>query len=548
MDRLRRRLGRLRRPRSQHELSTEHGGGGAGEGSLAPLASPAAAEQSLGGGRVSAGNFVGCVGSGVAMTTVIIGAGPAGLACAARLVDLGQRPVVVEASPHVGGMARSVELWGHTVDLGPHRFFSGDPVVVAFWHRHVAGDHVMVSRQTRILYDQRFYDYPLKVGNALQNLGVVRAVRAVVSFLVARVRPPKDDGSLESWVSARFGVVLFRTFFKTYTEKLWGVSCTELDGEWAAQRIQGLTLWGAIRSALVGNRGNSLKTLVDEFAYPRSGNSLFYDRMRSHVESNGGSVRLEAPVRRVLVEAGRAHAVVLADGTEVAADHVVSSMPITLLLKGLPDVPDHVQAAADRLRFRNTILVYLNVRSTDLFPDQWLYVHDTTVRHGRITNFRNWSPEIVGPDATSVLCLEFWCFDEDDIWGWDEERLVALAREELGRTGLADPALVEAGAVIRVPRCYPVYSMGYREHLEVVTSYLDGIQGLTAIGRYGAFKYNNQDHSLLMGILAAEAVAAGEIPDLWHVNTDSTYQEAAPTAVMREPGPGVTADRPPSAV
>lgn len=464
---------------------------------------------------------------------VVIGAGPAGLACASTLIDAGVRPTVLEASPHVGGMARSTTLWGHTVDLGPHRFFSSDPVVVDFWHRHVAGDHVMVQRTTRILYNGKLFDYPLKVGNALVNLGPLRAVAAVASYIAARLRRSDDLSSLEAWITDRFGRVLFETFFKTYTEKLWGIRCSELDADWAAQRIQGLTLWGAIRSALVGNRGNALKTLVDEFAYPRTGNSLFYERMQQHIEQGGGTLRTESPVRRILMDGDRVTGVGLADGSDIETSHVVSSMPITLLLKGMPAVPTHVTEAAARLRFRNTILVYLRVKDPQLFPDQWLYVHDQSVLHGRVTNFRNWSPEIVANDEETVLCLEFWCFAEDAIWSEDDEALVRRAREEIVRTELAQDADVREGAVIRIPRCYPVYERGYQEPLKVVTDWLDGIEGLTAIGRYGAFKYNNQDHSILMGIMAGEAIADGRPAPLWDVNTETTYQESASSNSLR---------------
>ncbi len=460
------------------------------------------------------------------MRTVVIGAGPAGLACAARLSELGSPPVVLEAGPHVGGMARSIDRWGHTVDLGPHRFFSSDPVVTAFWHRHVRDDFVMVSRQSRILYEGRFYDYPLRAGNALGNLGLRRSVAAMTSYGWARVRPAPSDGSLESWVSNRFGPVLYRTFFKTYTEKLWGVPCRSLDADWAAQRIQGLTLWAAVRSAVRGNRDNTLKTLVDEFAYPTTGSSLLYDRLREFVEAEGGAVRTSSPVERIELVDGRVAGVALASGERVAADQVVSSMPITLLLDGLPDVPDAVRDAAGRLRFRNTILVYLLVRDEDLFTDQWLYVHDPELRHGRVTNFRNWSPGIIGAANETVLCLELWCFDDDDLWSAPESELVALAERELEATGLARPESISQGSVVRIPRCYPVYERGYQEPLRTVTDHLDTIGGLTAIGRYGSFKYNNQDHSLLMGILAAEALADGRTPHLWDVNTDSTYQES----------------------
>ena len=464
---------------------------------------------------------------------IVIGAGPAGLAAAARLCELGCPPTVVEASSRVGGMAGSLNLWGHTVDLGPHRFFSSDPVVVAFWQSYVATDYVMVSRQTRIFYRGRFFDYPLNAGNALRNLGLSRALSAVSSYVKAQIKPEPDDGSLESWVSNRFGRFLFNTVFRTYTEKLWGISCRQLDSDWAAQRIQGLTLGNAITSALRGNRGNKLKTLVDEFAYPESGNQLFYDRMCEAVnETDEGRVLLNSPVKQVSISDGRVDAVVLANGDRIEAEWIVSSMPITLLLKALPDVPTAVLEAATKLRFRHTILVYLLIDEENLFSDQWLYIHDTSVLHGRITNFRNWSSGIVGDDGRTVLCIEYWCFDEDPIWTSSEEDLVDLASSEVLSVGLIPSGSVVSGKVIRVPRCYPVYERGYADPLKIVTDYLDGIEGLAPIGRYGAFKYNNQDHSLLMGIMAAESIRAGHKPNLWHVNTDSVYQEEAASKLL----------------
>lgn len=481
---------------------------------------------------------------------VVIGAGPAGMACATRYAEHGGTPIVLEASPHVGGLARSFELWGSSVDLGPHRFFSADPVVNAFWHRHVAGDFVMVPRQTRIFYRQRFFDYPLKPQNALRNLGPARAIAALASYLRVRVLAPRQDGSLERWVAQRFGWRLYRTFFKTYTEKVWGIPCTRIDADWAAQRIQGLTLWKAVRNALAGGRRNTLKTLVDEFAYPTRGNGVFYERQRAAIVAGGGDVRTATPVRRVLVEpaagsvgrdgAGAARGVgrqrvvgvELTDGTRVPADVVVSSMPITLLVKGLDDVPAPVLAAADRLRFRNTILVYLRVTRPDVFTDQWLYIHDPGLTHGRITNFNNWSAAMMGSRAQTILCLEFWCFDADPIWGEIDEVLIDRARREIDRTGLVRASDVADGHVVRIPRSYPVYERGYQEPLRTVSDHLDTIDGLVAVGRYGSFKYNNQDHSILMGLLAADAIARGERPDLWAINTESTYQEAAESRVL----------------
>ena len=378
------------------------------------------------------------VSTGNSKSVVVIGAGPAGLAASVRLGELGLQNTVVEASNRVGGMAGSLNLWGHTVDLGPHRFFSADPVVTDFWHRYMRDDYVLVSRQTRIYYRNRFFDYPLKAGNALKNLGAFRAVAAIGSYSRARIQPVKDDGSLESWVSNRFGRVLFETFFKTYTEKLWGVSCKELDADWAAQRIQGLTLWGAVKSAFSGNRGNKLKTLVDEFAYPTRGNLAFYQALEDATTRMGNEVLTQASVQKLNVVGNSVTGVTLKDGKVIDSEWVISSMPITLLLAGISDVPSEVRVAAERLRFRNTVLVYLLVESDELFPDQWLYVHDQNVKHGRITNFRNWSKEIVGDDGNTVVCLEYWCFDEDPLWSQNEEELVEIAAREFISTGLAD--------------------------------------------------------------------------------------------------------------
>jgi protoporphyrinogen oxidase len=205
----------------------------------------------------------------------IIGAGPAGLACGCRLVELGMKPVIFEASERVGGLAGSIELWGNTVDLGPHRFFSSDPAVNDFWHKHVAGRHLFVTRQTRIFYKGKFFHYPLKPFNALLGLGVFRSIIAVLSLAKSKFFKATPEDTLDKWITNRFGNVLFRTFFKTYTEKVWGIPCSELDADWAAQRIKGLTLLGAIKNAFF-SKNNSLKTLVDEFAYPIEGNQFFY--------------------------------------------------------------------------------------------------------------------------------------------------------------------------------------------------------------------------------------------------------------------------------
>ena len=465
---------------------------------------------------------------------IIIGAGPAGLSAAARLCELKNKPILFESSNKVGGMSGSINLWGHTVDYGPHRFFSSDKVVVEFWQRYVKSNFVMVKRQTRIYFGRKFYDYPLKPINALKNLGIFQSFYSLLSYLKAKVFKKKENGSLETWLSNRFGDKLYKTFFKTYTEKLWGISCKELDADWAAQRIQKLTLGGAIKNALLKGKKIKHKTLVDEFAYPKSGNQFFYDQLSKFIEKEiNQEINFNSKVTKIILRGNKVKGVLLQDGQEYKCDWLISTMPITSLIKGLKDVPEKVKKAANSLRFRNTILVYLLIDSDKLFPDQWLYIHEPNVLHGRVTNFRNWSPYIVANDNRTVICLEFWCFDDDIIWQKNESDLVKIASNEISKIDLIKESSIIDGKLVKIPKCYPVYEKGYKEHLNVLQKYIDGIDGLVPIGRYGSFKYNNQDHSLLMGIMAAESISMNKKPALWDINTDSKYQEEGSTKVLK---------------
>jgi protoporphyrinogen oxidase len=465
---------------------------------------------------------------------VVIGAGPAGMAFACRYIEHGGKVKLLEASPFVGGLARSFELWGSTVDLGPHRFFSADPEVNKYWHSHVKDDFIMVNRLTRIYYMGKFFNYPLQAFNALKNLGLVKAFLALQSYVFCKFFPPNQDGSLENWVISKFGSRLFRTFFKVYTEKVWGISCKEIDADWAAQRIQGLTLWGAIKSALFANKDNKLKTLVDEFAYPKTGNSLFYERQKELILNSGNKIFLSEPVERIIVENSRIKGVISKSGISHSATEVVSTMPITQLIKGMDGVPSQVLEAAAQLTFRNTILVYLQISQSSLFEDQWLYIHDPKLLHGRITNFNNWSESMIGDKTKTIVCMEFWCFDSDQIWEESNEDLVQRGKDELVLTGLCKEEDILQGKVLKIKKSYPVYRRGYKEKLKVVQDYLDSIEGLHPIGRYGSFKYNNQDHSILMGLLAADSISSGSRINLWNVNTESTYQESASSHSLRE--------------
>lgn len=458
-------------------------------------------------------------------SVAVIGAGPAGLTAADQLCRRGFQVEVFEADSAVGGMAKTVRLWGRRVDLGPHRFFSSDPRVNAIWLEAAGKRFHIVKRLTRILYQGTFFNYPLKPVNALKGLGLAEAVRCLLSYARARLFPLKGQPTFEAWVTNRFGGRLYRIFFKSYSEKLWGIPCSELDADFAAQRIKKLSLFEAVKDALLKSGAGRHKTLADAFAYPDEGAGAVYEAMARSIEELGGTIRLKTPVARVRPAAqGRPALLRLSNGEERSFDHVVSSMPISTLIEGL-DAPEDIRSHARALTFRNTILVYLLVEGKDLFPDQWLYVHSPELRTGRVTNFSNWSASPGGEASQSVLCFEYWCQEEDELWSLPDQELFTLARADAARTSLVPEGSIAECAAIRIPKSYPVYKAGYRRHLEPLERYLAGLKGLTVIGRYGSFKYNNQDHSILMGLLAAENISGEAEHDLWSVNTDDEYQE-----------------------
>ncbi len=462
------------------------------------------------------------------MKVGIIGAGPAGLTCAYELAKRQIDVEVFESAPCVGGMARSIELWGQTVDLGPHRFFSSDKRVNRLWLEVAGRDYVMLNRLTRIFYRGRLFVYPLKAMNALANLGCLEACRCVFSYLGARLAPAPRDDTFESWVTSRFGSRLFRIFFKTYTEKLWGIPTSLLDSDFAAQRIKGLSLFEAVKDALFGGGGGKHKTLVNSFAYPLEGTGMIYERMRARIIDHGGRVHLNSPVNGVLVQDAVCRGLLLENGERRYFDHVVSTMPLTGMVESIPEIPPAIQTHLNALSYRNTVLVFLHVEGDALFPDNWLYVHENSLRTGRITNFANWAPSIRNGKRNSILALEYWCNDDDAAWSWSDEQHTRTGVDEIARTGLIQGARVLDASVMRLHRSYPVYHRGYKTHLNPVQDWLKTIGGLSPIGRYGAYKYNNQDHSILMGLLAAENIADGKRHDLWAINTDyDQYQEAA---------------------
>ena len=468
------------------------------------------------------------------MKVAIIGAGPAGMTAAYELSKSNVEVEVFEASDSVGGLSKTIELWNQKVDLGPHRFFSNDRKINELWLEVAGSDYEMVNRLTRIYYKKKFYYYPLKPFDALSKLGFFQSAMCVFSYFAERISPTKETSTFESWVVSRFGRRLFNIFFKTYSEKLWGISCSELDSDFAAQRIKKLSLFAAIINAFTGGKGNKHKTLVDEFAYPKQGTGMIYERMKDFVLKKGGLVSLNTPVQRVLTENGVANAIELKDGSIKKFDQIISTMPLSLMVDRLPEVPSDIKSKANSLKFRNTILVYLRVEGRDLFPDNWLYVHSTELQTGRISNFSNWVPEINNNEKDTILVLEYWCYDQDKLWTNTDEENIAMAKKELELTGLNKGAKIVDGYVYKIKRCYPVYETGYKERLKPVEQYLSTIKNLHVIGRYGSFKYNNQDHSILMGLLAAEKITKNIDHNLWEINTD--YEEYQESAVITKTG------------
>jgi protoporphyrinogen oxidase len=459
-------------------------------------------------------------------TIAVIGAGPAGLTAAYCLSRRGYKVDVYEASEEVGGMCKTIGLWGQHVDLGPHRFFSQDKRINELWLEVVGQDYRLVDRLTRIYYKGKFFQYPLKATDALRKLGAVEVLRSMQSYFQTRVSPPHNDNSFEYWVTSRFGKRLFEIFFKSYSEKLWGIPCNELDADFAAQRIKKFSLSEAVKHAFTRPK-NKHNTLVSKFAYPVKGTGMVYHNMEREILKGGSNILLKKPVQSVSqIPDGQVNGLFTTDGMFHAYDTVISSMPLTLMVKHLPHAPDRVKKAAAELKFRNTVLVYLHVQGTHLFPDNWLYVQEPELQMGRITNFRNWAPELFGDSKNTILVLEYWCYDHDNIWTDPTEEIAALAVKEINQTGLLQGHEVLDSYIYKIPRCYPVYHRGYKEALSPVIDYLKEVPGLYCIGRYGAFKYNNQDHSILMGILAAENIADNACHDLWNVNTDyDNYQE-----------------------
>lgn len=476
---------------------------------------------------------------------IVIGAGPAGLTAGYLLTKNGRKVVVIEADPtYVGGISRTVAYKGFLFDIGGHRFFSRSREVVDLWREILPDDFIERPRLSRIYYGGRFYSYPLKAFEALRNLGLLESVLCVLSYLRSRTFPKKNVRSFHDWVANQFGERLFAIFFKTYTEKVWGMSCDEISADWAAQRIKGLNLVEAVGASLrkslkqgggaVGRDGRPIKTLIEQFDYPRRGPGMMWEAAADRIRERGGVIHMGHRLSRITREGGGTYCVEArtAAGTAVRlrAPHVISSAPLSELVQAL-DQPLAAAQAAAKLRYRDFITVALIVDRPDLFDDNWIYIHDPSVRVGRIQNFRSWSPEMVPDPRLACLGLEYFCFEGDGLWESDDEALIALAKRELAQIGLAREAECIDGCVVRQRKAYPVYDADYRKHVETVRAELAGCYpGLHPVGRNGMHKYNNQDHAMMTAMLTVRNILSGEtLFDVWQVNEDAEYHETGPS-------------------
>ncbi|HTN71592.1 MAG TPA: NAD(P)/FAD-dependent oxidoreductase [Methylomirabilota bacterium] len=459
---------------------------------------------------------------------IVIGAGPSGLTAAYELTKHQLHPIVIEKGDKVGGLARTENYKGFHFDIGGHRFFTKVAEVNKIWHELLGDDFLRRPRLSRIYYAGTFFDYPLKPLNAFKGLGIFESLLILMSYLWWQVFPYRQEETFEQWVTNRFGKRLFQTFFKSYTEKVWGIPCSELKAEWAAQRIKDLSLRSAVLSMFVKPQ-KTIKTLIDSFEYPRLGPGMMWNAVKERIEQGGGTVRLNSNIIKVRRNGNRIDSVVLSNNghTEtLEGSEFISTMPVTEFLTKLdPPSPPAVLHAVSKLKYRDFLTVCLIVNKPDLFPDNWIYIHDPAVKVGRIQNFKNWSPSMV-PDSTKTsLGLEYFCTEGDELWDTSDRDLIELGKQELDRIGLASYSDVEDGCVVRVPKAYPMYDSYYREYLDIVKEFAAGVENFQTIGRNGLHRYNNQDHAMLTGMLAVRNLVFGEKNDLWNVNTDQEYHE-----------------------
>ena len=460
---------------------------------------------------------------------VVIGGGPAGLTAAYLMQKAGAQVTVLEGTDMVGGISQTAQYKGYRFDIGGHRFFTKYEPVQKLWEELLGDEFISVPRMSRIHYNGIYFDYPLKAFNALTGLGIFNSVLILSSYMKAKFWPSKVEENFEQWVSNRFGKRLYEIFFKTYTEKVWGISCSEIRAEWAAQRIQNLSLAKAVFNAVsIQKRSTKIKSLINEFQYPRLGPGQMWELCAEKLEAMGGKVLMNTKVKHVEVADGRVTGVRArtAEGeVRFEGAHFISTMPVRSLIRAIdPPPPQAIRDAGEGLRYRDFLVVALILDKEDVFPDNWIYIHTPGVKVGRIQNFNNWSKAMVPDEGRTCVGMEYFCFKGDGLWETSDEDLIALATKELEELDLADSKLVVDGCVVRMPKAYPIYDAAYRQHLDGAREYLDPLPNLHPVGRNGMHKYNNQDHSMLTAMMVLWNMQ-GANHDVWEVNTDFEYHE-----------------------
>lgn len=461
----------------------------------------------------------------------VIGGGPAGLSAAFVLSENQKNTVVLEMSSQVGGISRTIERNGFRFDIGGHRFFTKDDEVDQFFKDILGDEAIWVNRSSKIFYQGKYFDYPLKPANALLGMGIVTTAKCLGDYAYVKIRnifKKPEIVSLEDWVSNEFGNQLFKLFFKNYTEKVWGIDCSRIEAEWAAQRIKGLSLRVAVKDALFPQKNRKVATLIDKFLYPRLGIGRISERLAEDVEKHGNEVRLRSRVAAVNHDGAHVTSVDVEseDGPyTLELEYLCSSMPLTELVTVMrPEAPEEVVEAALSLCYRDLVTVNLMIDKPEVTDQTWIYIHEPTIKLGRIHEPRNWSPAMA-PEGKSSIVAEYFCFQDDEIWSTDDQDLIDLTISDLDkRLGFLKKEEVIDAFVVRVPKAYPMYEIGYEEPLNKIRDYVDSFDNLEIVGRYGTYKYNNMDHSMKTGILAARNIL-GESHDVWDVNLVKEYHE-----------------------
>lgn len=459
---------------------------------------------------------------------IIVGAGPAGLTAAWEAEKFGYKTLILESTSQVGGISRTVERDGWRFDIGGHRFFTKVDLVNKIWDEILDRDDFLLRpRMSRIYYKKKFFDYPLKPLNALSNLGLFESIACVMSYIYVRIFPPKDQNNFENWVAARFGWRLYNIFFKTYTEKVWGIEANKIGSDWASQRIKNLSLSKAILNAFFKDKsGEVITTLIDEFKYPKFGPGMMWETAYTKLTNKGHKIVLNSKVKKIEKYETNTYKVILESGEVFEAEHVITSMPLASLPSTIyPNENKETKLSGESLKFRDFLSVALVLDVEDAFPDNWIYIHEPGVKVGRIQNYGSWSPYLI-KEGMTCLGLEYFVNENDNMWNSSDDDLIELAKGELEYLKIIDTGKIKNGYVVRMPKAYPVYDLEYQQNITVIRRWLENNHAnIHPIGRNGMHRYNNQDHSMVAGVLTVRNILNKETNNIWEINVEDEYHE-----------------------